>query len=118
MKKIFALVLVITFAVSINLSAFNDGEPVNTPAPVAIISGIVVDQMTGEALVGAAITIDGTDSKTYSDLEGKFNFCGLVQGTYTLKVDYISYKETTLKNVPVTGKEESSVEIAMSVNEY
>ncbi len=117
MKKIFAIVLVFTLALSTNIFATNDGEPVNTPAPSAIISGTIVDHETGEALAGAAITIEGTDSKTYSDLEGKFNFNGLKQGTYTLKVDYISYKETTLKNISVNGKEKSSIEIAMSINE-
>jgi iron complex outermembrane receptor protein len=60
------------------------------------VSGIVTDN-EGESLVGANVILEQTFKGTTTDLNGKFQFSHLPQGTYTLKVSYVGYKEATRK---------------------
>lgn len=115
MHKIISLVFAAMIAVSVNLIAENDGLLPNVPAQVTL-SGVVVDQQTGEALAGATVCVEGTNTKTYTDLEGRFSFTLNPSSTYNLKVDYISYKETMLSNVKADNKAES-LEIRLCLSE-
>jgi hypothetical protein len=115
MNKILTLVFAVVLAFSVNLHAENDGQLPNAPAK-ATLSGIVVDQLTGEALAGATVCIEGTDTKTYTDLEGRFSLILNPNNTYNVKVDYISYQETVLNNVKTDNKAED-LKIRLSLNE-
>ncbi len=77
-------------------------EPEVEPAAAAatiLIGGKVCDVVTGEALVGVSLKIKGSDKKTYTDLDGNFRIEGVAPGTYDIDVDYVSYKNITLKQV-------------------
>jgi TonB-dependent receptor len=64
------------------------------------IRGKVVDAQTGEALVGAAITIEGRKEATVTDINGDFGFKGLDKsGRYNLTISYISYKSKKIDGV-------------------
>lgn len=64
------------------------------------ISGTVVDSKTNEPLLGATVSVKGTNKGTISDIDGKFNMSGLSDDA-VLSVSYIGY---TLKEVKVNGK--------------
>jgi len=115
MSKIISLVFAVMIFLSVNLNAENDGQMPNAPAQ-ATLSGVVVDQVTGEALAGATVCIEGTSTKTYTDLEGRFTLTLNPNSSYNLKVDYISYKETMLSNVKADNKAEG-LEIRLSLSE-
>jgi hypothetical protein len=115
MKKVIILFVAILLVSGFELAAKlgNDSEA-NAPAAVAI-SGTVVDQLTGEGLAGATVSVDNTNIKTFTDFEGNFYFNSLAVGTYDLKVTYISYQETNLENLQV-AENSKGIEVKMKAN--
>lgn len=97
MKKL-ATIFLIVFSVTM---AFASEPEAKNPmsAKTSQIEGKVVDGITGEALVGVCLKVIGKDMKTYSDLDGNFLIEGVEQGTYDIKIDYVSYQDITLKSV-------------------
>jgi len=101
-KALFVLIL------ALSISQVRADEPVKTePAAKATnqIEGKVVDHLTGEALAGVTLKLSGSLEKTYSDLDGNFRFKGITTGTYDIEVDYVSYKDVTLKNVSTASSD-------------
>lgn len=64
------------------------------------VRGTVIDDATGETLVGVNIFIKGTTTGTTTDLDGKFTL-NLDAGTYDVQVSYISYETLVLEGVEV-----------------
>ena len=86
-----------------------EGDKNLEPAEVAAIettslSGIVLDNETGEALVGVAIRFEGSKETVYTDFDGNFKIDNVVPGTYNVLSSYISYTDNKLKQVNVSGK--------------
>lgn len=98
------------------------------------LKGIVIDKNSKETLIGAVISIEGTDVKAVTDVNGNFSFEGLKDGTYTLYIKYVGYKtlkidgvqmrdanltialqpdEQQLKGVTVTAVERRNTDAAM-----
>ena len=57
------------------------------------MTGIVTECRTGEYLPGANIYLEGTNLGTSTDREGFFKITGVPDGSYTLVVNYIGFKE-------------------------
>jgi len=74
----------------------------------SIISGKVIDE-SGEALIGAAITIQGTDAGTATDFDGKFSIEAASDAV--LEVSYIGYET---KTIPVDGQ--TTINITLGVD--
>ncbi|ATL45741.1 hypothetical protein COR50_00405 [Chitinophaga caeni] len=73
----------------------------------AQLKGDVFDAQTKEALPQAAamLTIkDGTPTFESTDEKGHFEFKGLDAGTYELKIVFMGYKDTTIKNIVIKDK--------------
>lgn len=103
MKK---LVFVLLMAFSISwVSAEDPKKDIALKAQTYQIEGTVTDYQTGEALVGVALKLKGTDKKIYTDLNGNFEINELPSGTYDIEIDYVSYKDVTLKNVSTLSSE-------------
>ena len=98
------------------------------------LKGVVIDKNSKETLIGAVISIEGTDVKAVTDENGNFSFEGLKDGTYTLYIKYVGYKtlkidggqmkdanltialqpdEQQLKGVTVTAVERRNTDAAM-----
>lgn len=99
------------------------------------IKGVVIDQKSKETLIGAVITVDGTNVKAITDIDGNFQIDGLdKEKTYTLYINYVGYKtqkidgvqakdadqvialqpdEQQLKEVTVTAVERRNTDAAM-----
>lgn len=100
-----------TFVLSVAFMAFsfintfaiseNPGEPAvaNT-----CISGIIIDQNTGEALTGVEVKLNGTETKTYTDFDGKFVFSQIKPGKYSIETNIISY-QPVVRSVRVNPNE-------------
>ncbi len=56
------------------------------------ISGRVTDAQTGEPLPGANVLIVGTSIGGSTDLNGAFTITNVPQGSYTVRVSYIGYR--------------------------
>ena len=59
------------------------------------VKGTIVDLVTGETLIGAAILIEGTTEGVVTDLYGAYTL-PLDEGSYDLSVSYIGYKSLAL----------------------
>ena len=99
------------------------------------IKGVVIDQKSKETLIGAVVTVDGTNVKAITNIDGNFQIDGLdKEKTYTLYINYIGYKtqkidgvqakdadqvialqpdEQQLKEVTVTAVERRNTDAAM-----
>lgn len=101
MKK---LLLVLVVALSLSNVHASEPETDSPPAAKSIqIGGKVTDAVTGEALVGVSLKINGSDIKAYSDLDGNFHLEGVTPGIYNIDVDYVSYKNITLMEVTTSS---------------
>lgn len=79
----------------------------------ATVSGTVTDKNTGEPLPSATVSIATSadrESKKYTstDLDGKFVFNSVVNGSYVIEVTYVGYKEDE-KKLNVTDKKDSYI---------
>lgn len=104
MKKTMRFISLVVFMAAFQLMFA--GEEMSEPkvAANAMMSGVVIDLATGEGLAGATVVVEGTQAKAFTDLEGRFSINGLKPGTYDIKVNYISYEETKLKQVKLDEK--------------
>ncbi len=67
------------------------------------ISGKVTDQLSGETLPGASVSVLNPLSQTTTDDKGNYHIENLKAGNYTLKVSYIGYELIT-KAITINGK--------------
>jgi len=66
------------------------------------LRGSVFDGKTGEFLPGVTIFAEGTTKGTVTDFDGKFNL-PLPEGTYQIRVSFISYETLSIKDVAITA---------------
>jgi hypothetical protein len=64
------------------------------------ISG-TVSSNDGQTLAGANVIVDGTANGAATDADGQYNILNVSAGTYSVTVNYIGYKNTTVSNVQV-----------------
>jgi hypothetical protein len=101
-KVIFALMVAFVassaFAEKTNSKIETKAET-KAEAAVLSLSGNIIDEVSGEALVGVEVKVDGTEVKTYTDFDGHFVIDNLKAGECKLVTSYTSYnkKEKTLK---------------------
>ena len=62
-------------------------------AQAGSIRGTIVDQESGDPLIGANIIIDGTTMGAATDVEGNYQITNIPAGEHVLKVTYIGYEE-------------------------
>ena len=121
MKRVILIIVAVVLTVNIyaNNENGNDNkkETATTTVATSAINGTVVDQITGEALTGVKVTIEGTNEVVYTDFDGNFTFKSLTPGEYNININYISYKANSLQKVNVKG-ENNSIKIGLkTVNE-
>ncbi len=73
------------------------------------ITGVVTDAKNNEPLIGAMVTIKGTDRKAVTDMDGKFKLDGLRSGKYSLVITYVGYRPETLSQVQAGPLDASNV---------
>jgi hypothetical protein len=101
MKAIVALII----AVSISTVVFAGNEKVEKSEKAEkqnvvtnqLIAGKVVDSLSGEALVGVAVMLDGSQEVAYTDFEGNFQFANAKVSQVSLFVSLISYEKLSIQ---------------------
>jgi hypothetical protein len=109
MKKIIISVIILAFGLNLSFADSDKGE--SSKASTSTIIGTVIDNATGESLVGVTVKVEGTDLKAYTDFEGNFKISGLIPGTYKLTASYISYKDKIIDKVSLTSGDEKEVKV-------
>jgi len=89
LRKIFFILLLIPFMVF----AQSSGK----------IAGVVVDKSTGEPLPGVNVIIEGTTMGSSTDIDGYYVILNVPVGVYTMRANYIGYKDYVVQNVRVSG---------------
>ncbi|WP_445666179.1 TonB-dependent receptor domain-containing protein [Fodinibius sp. AD559] len=77
------------------------------------IAGTVVDAKSGEAVIGANVSITGTTKGAATDLDGNYTIRDLEPGIYSISVSYISYAKKTITGVEVSSGENTSLNISL-----
>ena len=83
-------------------------------AQTGSILGTIVDQESGETLIGANVLVEGTLQGSTTDLDGRFEIAGLESGTYTLVSSYIGYNTLTVTGVEVVDGEPVRLDLSMA----
>ena len=103
MKRLAILTIVLISFISISFAKNKNDkkELVKTSETInqTTISGTILDQTTGEALVGVKVELEGADKVVYTDFDGNFSFKAVKRGTYSLITNYISYKNSVHSNI-------------------
>ncbi len=66
------------------------------------IVGIVTDARTGEPLIGANVTIEGTLLGTATDIDGNLLILNVGPGTYNFRTSYVGYQDMVVENIRVS----------------
>ncbi len=75
-------------------------------ATAQTIRGKVTDATTGEPLVGATVTLEGTKFVTIVNLDGSYVFKNVPPGKYEIKIKYSGYEKPKEQDVEVKAGEE------------
>lgn len=107
MKKLILSVLVLVASISV-FAEKSDSKAENKSAAkselaMTVVSGNIIDEITGEALVGVEVTVEGSDVKAYTDFDGRFTLNGVKAGECKLVANYTSYNKTE-KTVELKSK--------------
>ncbi len=78
------------------------------------ISGVVVDSLSREPIIGATVVVSGTTRGTSSDLDGRFSIDNLAPGDYTLDVSMLSYAGQRIEGVAVLPNRVTEVNVALT----
>ena len=81
--------------------------------PVGRLSGRVIDAVTGEAVIGATVMLDGTGLGCKADLDGNYWIKNVPAGSYTLVVSSIQHQQKRLIDVVITDGETMSLNISL-----
>ncbi len=73
---------------------------VEVKGPTGTIKGRLLDSTNATPLIGATITVEGTEYIAKSDFDGNYEL-QLPPGTYTVKIWYDTYEGVTVSNVAV-----------------
>jgi TonB-dependent receptor len=85
--------ILLTFLILSSLLAFSQK---------GTIRGTVIEDATGETIIGASVLIKNTYNGVSTDLDGQFSL-EVEEGTYDLVVSYISFESLTIQAVKVTN---------------
>ncbi|MFK7900171.1 MAG: carboxypeptidase-like regulatory domain-containing protein [Cyclobacteriaceae bacterium] len=68
--------------------------------------GYVIDDESGEPIVGAKIEIEGRKKNIYTDFDGKFYIPNVSEGVLNIDISYISFKSvhTSLEMAAASNK--------------
>lgn len=72
------------------------------------IRGKVIDDATGESMIGVTVAIKGTTQGAVTDFEGAFSI-KVAAGTYDLEAAFISYQKVTVTGVSVENGEVTNI---------
>lgn len=91
MKKILLPLAVLTLLFASLLFAGNTGK----------IAGTIIDDKTGEPLIGVNVIVVGTSFGAATDFEGNYSIINIPPGTYSIRASALGYGSQTMQNLQV-----------------
>ncbi len=77
------------------------------------VAGAIIDEKTGNPLIGCNIIIQGTPLGAATDLEGNFIILNVPPGNYTIKAIMIGYATSKITNVIVRSDLTTTINVSM-----
>lgn len=79
------------------------------------ISGKIVDNKTGETLIGVATVIENTTPPigAVSDMDGNFVITNVPEGTHNVVVKYMGYKQNIFKGIKVVAGQVAPLNVSL-----
>lgn len=77
------------------------------------VSGKIIDETTGESIIGATVLIKGTSTGTVTDFDGNYEL-KLNSGNDTIQISYTGYKT---QMIPVNNQSIIDIKLAIQVNQ-
>lgn len=74
-----------------------------------IVRGNIIEDRTGEPVIGANVYIQGTSNGTFTDIDGAFSL-EVPEGKHTVVVSYVTYQTMSIENVEVKAGKVALVE--------
>ena len=119
MKKIFTLIalFLVTFAYAgneIKSDKKTETNQTSTSAEAGLVTltGQVTDNITGEPLTGVKISLQGTDTKVYTDFDGRFRVEKLKPGNYQLSASLVSYSNSSIE---LSASKDKSTDLSLKL---
>ena len=84
-----------------------------TLAQSGILRGSIIDDETGEPLIGASIGIAELSIGSGTDLDGKFSINNIKPGIYTVQASYVSYTSQVIEGVEIKDGEVAIINIRL-----
>jgi outer membrane receptor protein involved in Fe transport len=78
--------------------------------------GSVLDEQTGEPLIGAGLLLLGTSLGASTDLDGRFALEGVEPGSYDLRASFVGYESKVVTSVVVRPGESATVELKLATD--
>jgi len=78
------------------------------------VSGRIIDEKSGDALMGANVVVEGTGQGAASDLDGGYMIYNVAPGIYTLRVSYIGYETKVVRDVNVEDGRTATLNLTVS----
>ncbi len=80
------------------------------------ISGIIKDEASGEAIIGANVVIVGTTQGASTNLDGEYSINNVKPGVYNIRVSYVAYNDKTIESVQVGQGSDVNLNIGITEN--
>ncbi len=77
------------------------------------LSGKVSDAATGDVLRGATVFIVGTKKGGIVDVKGTYSVKAIPVGTYSVKINYIGFKQKTVDNVEIKANQTFQMDVVL-----
>jgi hypothetical protein len=112
---VLSIAMVAFLAVNAMAGIIEKAEAPGEPATVnTCISGVIVDEVTGEALTGVEVNLNGCETKTYTDFDGKFVFPQVKPGDYSVEAKFISYQSVS-RSIKVNVNEMHALNLKLGI---
>ena len=92
-------------------------QTASTKENVHCVLGKVVDEQSGDPLMGVMLQLIESQLKVTTDAEGEYTILGVKAGKHTMQVDFLGY-ETQRIEIVVDGEEVVSKDIQLSAKNY
>lgn len=103
MKNIVLTFAIVLFSLSLIASEGSENKMVSTT-----FAGTVIDNESGEALVGVAVKLN--NQTVFTDFDGNFSFENVVPGTYEIETSYVSYQDNKM-NIKIEQEQEVKIKL-------
>lgn len=77
------------------------------------LTGRVIDKENGEPIIGANIVLAPSKLGGVTDIEGSFTIRKVPEGTYEVKISFISYQTQVFKNVRIQSGKMTEIKTAL-----